>query len=140
MFKKIMVVLLVLVLLVSASQFSLAESVQPRYSHISTMRAGIDLSGSSLWCFGQADCKYNDTTTRLYVRAIRQSHDGGAWARYASWSQTTSGFIPAIIEETITVDAGYDYQVYVLVQILDSNNTVVESDYMYSTIVSYPRT
>ena len=132
--------LLILILLMSFSQFSFAETIQPRFSHISTMRAGIKLTGSSLWCFGQADSKYDDTTTRLYVRALRQSHDGGSWGRFAAWSQTTSGFIPAVIDQTITVDAGYDYQVYVLVQILDSNNTVVESDYMYSTIVSYPRT
>ena len=137
---KITAILLVLILLFSSVQLSFAESIQPRYSHISSISAGIDLNGSSLWCFGQADSKFVDTTTRLYVRAIRQSHDGGAWARYASWSQTTSSVIPAIIEETITVDAGYDYQVYVLVQILDSTNKVVESDYMYSTIVSYPRT
>ncbi len=119
---------------------SYAESAQPRYSHVSVLSTGIDLSGSTLWCFGEGSSMFSNTKTELYVMACRQPEDGGSWSTFTGWTSTSSDVIPAIIDKYITVEPGYNYKLYVYVHIKDASGTTLESASMYSRVVSYPST
>lgn len=138
--KKIISVLLVLVLMISAIPAANAETVQPRYSHVFSISAGVELNGSSLWLLGQGDSMYHDTYSYLYVTLLRIPEDGGNWSPVSSWSASSVGVIPSLIEKTVTVSPGYNYKIYVNLQIKDETGYILESVGMYSHVEYYPST
>lgn len=138
--KKIITFLLLISLFLINCSYSCAESVQPRYSHVFSVSSGVELNGSTLWCFGEGDSMFNYTYTYLYVRLLRLPEDGGNWSPVTSWSTSSVGYVPSTIEETVTVSPGYSYRVYVNVQIKDETGYILDSVGMYSNIVTYPST
>lgn len=137
MCKKIISALLVLILLMSAIPVS-AESVQPRFSHVLSISAGVELTGNSLWLLGQGDSMYNDTYSYLYVTLLRKPEGGGNWSPVSSWSTSSVGVIPCYVEKTVTVSPGYMYRIYVNLQIKDETGYILESVGMYSHTELYP--
>lgn len=132
--KKLLAIFLLLMLCMSIVP---AGAVQPRYSYVHAMTAGIDRSGSIVTCFGSGHTLCDDTYTYVTVTLLRRAQDGGTWNYVASWSTSTSGMNNAAIERSVSVESGYDYQAYVNVQVKDANGTVLESVGMYSDINSY---
>lgn len=140
MSKRVLSFLLTLILFVSIFPVSHAETVQPRYSHVLSIGAGLDLNGDSLWLLGQGDSMFNDTYSYLYVTLLRIPEDGGNWSPVSSWSTSSVGVIPSLIEKTVTVVPGYNYKIYVNLQIKDETGYILESVGMYSHVEYYPST
>ena len=138
MLKRIPAILLVLMLLVALIPAPCAEAATPRYSHILSIGAGIDLNGSSLWYLGQADSMFTDTTTHMMVTLYRRPIGGSSWYGVQTAYANSQGVIPSYIEKTVTVSSGYDYRIYVGVTIRDADGNKLESSGMYSRTVSYP--
>lgn len=136
--KRVLSVFLLVSILLSVFSCAHAESVQPRYSHIYSISVGIDLNGSSLWCYGEGDSMFNDTTTQLTVVVFRHPIDGDGWSVIAGWNDYSSGVIPALVDTTIEVLPGYEYRVGVHIIIKDADGNMLESDGMSSHIVTYP--
>ena len=133
---KILSVIL-LVTLGCMATFALATEVQPRFSHVYSITTGIELNGSAVTCLGAGVSLYDDTYNYLSLTLLRCPQDGGNWSPVSSWSTTSTGITPMQIERVVSVQQGYDYKVYVNVQIKDETGYILESIGRYSQIVSY---
>ena len=138
--KKAISALLIFSLLICIISSGHADTIQPRYSHVHTIAAGVELNGDSLWCFGQGAGIYLDTYTFLSVRLQRLSEDGGSWTTHRRWSDSSSGPISSVVDTNVTVSPGYYYRVYVITQIQDADGNILETVSMYSRVVHYPAT
>ena len=133
---------LVLLTIILLTTFSVAwaDSVQPRYSHVALISAGLDINGGVANCRGVGCSEFNYTYNYLYVRLLRCPQNGGNWGPVTSWMVQTTGFDMATISENITVEKGYDYKVYVNLQIKDETGYILDSVGIYSDVKSYHTT
>ena len=123
------------------SSYTLAEvlhggQTDTRYTYIQTVKAGLNISGASANCKGEARGKNTDTTTHVLVRLQRRVTGTSTWHTEASWTSTASGQGVAYVDTSYPVNTGNDYRVKTLCQIKDSNGDVLETAYAYSSIWS----
>lgn len=138
--KKTIALVLLATILVMVFTGTFAESIQPRYSHVALISAGLDINGGVAKCRGVGCSEFDDTYNYLYVRLQRCPQNGGNWGPVASWMVQTTGLDMAAISENITVEKGYDYRVYVNLQIKDETGYILDSVGIYSDVKSYHTT
>lgn len=137
---KRLISLLFSVLVLLSFSTALAESVQPRFSHVRSISAGLSLSTTTATCTGEGSAMSDSDLVYVTVTLLRRAQSGGTWNYVASWSGSGVGVLGIVLERYASITIGYDYQVHVNVQIKDTNGTLLESVGLDSAIRSYHTT
>ena len=133
--KKIVSLALVTVLLfmmvVPASAANADNTVQPRWTYLNIIDAGLDIN----W-LGIATCEgnvlaYGNTTVKVVVRLQQQTDSG--WSTLKTWSDTDTG--SAYASGIYAVHSGYTYRVSVIAYAYDANGNLLETGSTSDTLV-----
>lgn len=114
-------ILLYIAMPVAATDSS--STVQPRYTYIMDVSAGIEVSN-----LGVANCRgalIAKTIAPVKIVIRLQELDGSDWMTIKKWEITGSGSISA--SEDYAVYSGYSYRVHVTAYVYDANGNVLES-------------
>lgn len=111
--------------------------LSPQYTHISEVDGAFNIQDGYASCFGGARSRYADTMTTVKI-TLMQCADGEVnWSNVCSWQSQSHGKVYTYVDEQIQVNSGFDYQILVQCTISDSEGVVLETDSMYSQIISY---
>lgn len=81
---------------------------------------------------------YKDTYSTAAVCLNRRPITGGPWSAYHMWRDYSTGVYWAGVIDTIAVEPGYEYQVYLCFYVSDADGNILESFGAYSDIEVYP--
>lgn len=117
----ISLILILSMLCFSASAAESTNTVQPRYTGISTFTAGLTIYGSGeAWCRSSStlyDSSHSQTLTMRLQRSVNQS----VWTTVQSW--TASGGFTASAEGTRSITHGYYYRLYCTANVYTSSGS-----------------
>ncbi|MGM9600189.1 MAG: hypothetical protein ACI3W5_01210 [Faecousia sp.] len=131
--KKLTAFILVCVLLLgTAMPIAAADAgsaVQPRYTYIMDISAGIQVSGWGVAsCTGVLNAKIY---TPVKITIALQRLDGITWTTIKQWEVTGTGSVSAT--KNYAIYSGYSYCVYVTGYIYDANGNCLE----YTSAIQY---
>lgn len=129
--------LLLLSLTTSLAESEEKNSVQPQYTHITSIDGRFDIQNGKAECYGAGRSRYTDTTTIVSVTLQRRVTGTTKWSTICSWNDTKSGKAYAFVDEEKTVSKGYDYRIYIKCTIKDSEGVIKETDGLYSRVITY---
>lgn len=125
--RRIISILLVCVFIAScAIPVSAAElnNVQPRYTYVFDVQAILSINEST----GIASCSGSISARNSYpvkVTVQLQREDTTGWTAVKTWSNT--GTLATSVAKAWAVFSGYNYRVYVIGFVYDSNGNIIES-------------
>lgn len=142
MFQRITSISLIILSLIVLTSNCIGEAKTPvepqrRYSHILSMDLNFSISGGTAHCYGSGRGRDGNATTTVTVTLQRRSSNSSSWSYVDSWSNTQKGTLKVIVDKDKSVSSGYDYRIRVKCSIKSSSGNILESDTMYSKIVSY---
>lgn len=127
----------VLCILLSTVAFATSEKrvIQPRWTSISEIATGLDISLS-----GKATCYtsvalYSTSNCTCTIEMVLQQSDGSGWDDIKTW--TVSGGRNTDIEKNWYVESGYEYQVESTTYVYDADGDLVETAVTHSPIDSF---
>lgn len=133
--KKVACIVLVLMLISVPLSYAYANnSVMPCYTYIDMIQAGLSINSGTAKASGSVFPAGN-LKTSITVRLQRESSDG-TWITISTWiGSNNNGASEA--GGTKELKTGYNYRVYVVGKVYNSNGVAVETIKKYSAIKSY---
>lgn len=116
----------------------LVNSISPRWTNISWVSATFYVDDNKGVCTGAYQL-YSNKKAEITI-TLMKSKDGKSWSAVESWSTTYNIYNPLSFskESTNTLEHGYYYLTHTQVQVLDSNNNVLETGNSESAGKYYP--
>ena len=110
------------------------EGIQPRYTYIQIMSAGLTIDANGHVIFdGSVRAPYRNVRLSLY---LQRSNNGLFWDNIQGGIKTV--YDSGIIEYSRNVSADdYFYRAKLIVEVLDDNKNVIESETIYSDSKRY---
>lgn len=100
-----------------------ATGINPRWTHIQSMTAGLDIS---FWgvatCNGQLTAYEN---VPIEIMMHLQQNKNGSWGTLRTWSIVGTGALSS--EKQYAVERGYTYRVVVTGYVYDANGNILET-------------
>ena len=131
-------VLLICVLIILTSTVAApagsADVITPCYTYISTIDAGLSITGSTASCYGWVA---SASSYDISIRMTLMRWNGSIWVTVKYWTGTGSGVIGATLNKTYSLTISGDYKIIVLGKILDEDGNVLESASRSSPVVTY---
>jgi len=131
--KKKSIILVIICILIMTSTYGVvassneeAPNIQPRYSYISTLAAGLSGQSGFVTVFGSVTVTDPTLTCKLNVQL--QEKENGTWTTISTWN--ASGPLCVAIEKNYYILAG-EYRTKVNANIYNSSNLLVETAYAY---------
>ncbi len=123
--KRIPTTLACLILILSMLCFSTSaagteQTVEPRYTGISTFTAGLTISAGEAWCRSSStlsSTSYSQTLTMRLQRSVNES----VWTTVQSWTGSNSFNIS--LSETRSITHGYYYRLYCTANVYTSSGS-----------------
>lgn len=138
--KLILIMVIILLSVNCVTNFCFAEEKEihnlSRYSYIRQISAQLNINRNVATCNGSASSQFSDTTTTVRVTLQRRSIGTTSWHYVCSWTNTSSGYQKAYIEENQAINNGYEYRVFTYCTIKDLLGNTLEGTGTYSSIVS----
>lgn len=108
------------------------------WTYTSWVGAGISLENDYAQCAGSYEL-YSDLKSEITI-SLMKSKDGRNWTTVESWSTTNYQYNPLSFSQKSTdkLQHGYYYLTHTQVQVLDSNDNVLETGNSDSTGKYYP--
>ena len=113
------------------------EPIVPYYEEISSLNISLTLDSGKASVTGEFSGTSVDTHSKLTVTLQKSALGATAWEKVTAWSDSASGRRIAGVYETYPVERGYDYRARAVGKILNSEDTVLESEKVYSKVRSY---
>lgn len=113
---------------------NVAEEIQPRYAYIQVMSVGLDIDANGHATFdGSVVAAYRNVRLSLY---LQRSSNSTFWDNIQGGIKTVydSGVIG--YERNLPAD-DYFYRAKLIVEVLDSNKNVIETQTIYSSVERY---
>lgn len=136
-FFRILSLTVIVCILLSMASFAASQEsmIQPRWTYISEIGTGLDISLS-----GKATCYtsvalYSSPSCTCTIEMILQQSDGSGWSDIKTW--TGSGGRNTDIEKSWYIESGYEYQVESTTYVYNSDGDLVETAVTYSPIDSF---
>ena len=126
--KKVSIILLCAMIVVSAFASSIAESKSVQYTHIAMITAGLTINGGTATVSGSVMPKRNYRTS-VTVNLQIELNDG-TWSTVATWSgSNNAGYSEAGGTESVL--SGESYRTYVIGYVYNSTGVVIDSATAY---------
>lgn len=121
-----------------ATTYALKPSDSINWTYISTVVAGFSIDGSYGKCTGSYEL-YSNKKSEITI-SLMKSEDGKSWSTVESWTTTNYKYNPSSFSQKSTneLEQGYYYRTHTQVQVLDSNNNVLETGNSFSIGKKYP--
>ena len=109
------------------------NEIMPCYDNVTGWSATIDKrSSTSAYCHSRFSTVGD---TQIVATMYLKRKEGTLWKTAASWSNTGTWIVT--MSGTATVEPGYDYKVYSVADVYDSNGNFIERATASSGIASY---
>ena len=119
----ILIAFLLILAMITPMRNANASEIYPRWTHIHSMTAGLDISFLGVaTCNGQFTA-YENVPVEIIMH-LKQLKNG-SWGTLKTWSIT--GTCALNIEKQYAVEHGYTYKVVVTGYVYDSNGNILET-------------
>ncbi|SHJ12461.1 hypothetical protein [Desulfosporosinus lacus] len=109
--------------------------ISPQFTYISYLNPGLSISSSGLaTCLGAAAGYFDSYTT--VVTAELQKSSGSSWSKMKTWTASATGAAIASVEGEYYVVHG-TYRVCATAKIYDASGKLLETQSLYSPMVTY---
>lgn len=108
---------------------------EPRFEHLSRISSGLTISSLGRAACGGSFTTYDEYDSRMTM-TLQQFVDS-EWVDIKEWSQDFTGSGVKMMDKGYYVKSGYRYRMTVTVEILDSDGSVLETEYCDSPIKEY---
>lgn len=109
--------------------------ISPQFTYISYLNPGLAISSSGLAsCVGAAAGYFDSYTT--VVTAELQKSSGSSWSKIKTWTASATGAAIALAEGEYYVVHG-TYRVCATAKIYDASGKLLETQSLYSPVVTY---
>lgn len=141
--KKVIILLLSLLMVLSSISFSVAEEhryespeelTAERFIGLSRASASMSISNNTAKC--KATAYANSSEYYLYVALSLQKKSGNTWSTIANWNGSGSGITGVILSKTKSGLVSGTYRCKAYVRVYDSNGSYVESTTVYSQSIT----
>ena len=105
-----------------------------RYQYIWFATSELTINGSMAICSGSATPRNDDHLGRIEV--ILQKKTGNVWSSVKSWNAIGLSGETISYTGTEAISTGNKYRVKVIVQILNENNNIIETEIFISAVAS----
>lgn len=109
--------------------------LEPRFEHLSRISSGLTISSAGRAACGGSFTTYDQYDSRMTMTL--QQYVDSEWVDIKEWSQDFTGSGVKMMDKGYYVKSGYRYRMTVMVEILDSDGSVLETEFCYSPIKEY---
>lgn len=109
--------------------------LEPRFEYLSRISSGLTISSAGRAACGGSFTTYDQYDSRMTM-TLQQFSDSG-WVDIKEWSQDFTGSGVKMMDKGYYVKSGYRYRMTVMVEILDSDGSVLETEFCDSPIKEY---
>lgn len=114
---------------VSSLSTESSNSVMPRYQNVSLVASGIGINSENKATCSSTYSLYSKTKSVVTMTLMKSTDGTSNWTAVESWSKTNTIKTPGGWSQTSTnkLSSSYYYCNFVMVQILDDNDNVIET-------------